>query len=107
MEIIKGKTWTFGENIDTDVIIPGRYLSGFGNKAAETRADLGVRPGIHRAGAVVQNQDLRFFQKGARDAKTLFLTARHIRAALVDWRIIFLREAVDEFSGLSDFASLF
>ncbi len=24
--IIKGQVWTFGDNIDTDVIIPGRYL---------------------------------------------------------------------------------
>ena len=25
--ILKGKVWKFGENIDTDVIIPGRYLT--------------------------------------------------------------------------------
>jgi len=27
MEKIKGKAWKFGDNIDTDVIIPARYLN--------------------------------------------------------------------------------
>jgi len=27
MDKIKGKAWKFGDNIDTDVIIPARYLN--------------------------------------------------------------------------------
>lgn len=26
MKIIEGRVWTFGDNIDTDVIVPGQYL---------------------------------------------------------------------------------
>ncbi|TFF89597.1 MAG: 3-isopropylmalate dehydratase [Promethearchaeota archaeon] len=28
--ILKGKVWTFGENVDTDVITPGKYLDDLG-----------------------------------------------------------------------------
>ena len=44
MDIIKGKTWTFGENIDTDVIIPGRYLRTFNPKDLAEHVLEGERP---------------------------------------------------------------
>ena len=44
MDIIKGKTWTFGENIDTDVIIPGRYLRTFNPQALADHVLEGERP---------------------------------------------------------------
>ena len=44
MNIIKGKTWTFGENIDTDVIIPGRYLRTFNPQDLADHVLEGERP---------------------------------------------------------------
>ncbi|MBQ1781586.1 MAG: 3-isopropylmalate dehydratase small subunit [Methanobrevibacter sp.] len=42
--MIKGKTWTFGENIDTDVIIPGRYLRTFNPQDLADHVLEGERP---------------------------------------------------------------
>lgn len=44
MDIIKGKIWTFGENIDTDVIIPGRYLRTFNPQDLADHVLEGERP---------------------------------------------------------------
>lgn len=44
MKIIEGKTWTFGKNIDTDVIIPGRYLRTFNPQDLVDHVLEGERP---------------------------------------------------------------
>ena len=44
MDIIEGKTWTFGKNIDTDVIIPGRYLRTFNPNDLALHVLEGERP---------------------------------------------------------------
>lgn len=44
MKEIKGKVWKFGNNIDTDVIIPGRYLRTFSLDELASHAMEGVDP---------------------------------------------------------------
>ncbi|MCC7554168.1 MAG: 3-isopropylmalate dehydratase small subunit [Methanobacteriaceae archaeon] len=44
MDEIKGKIWTFGENIDTDIIIPGRYLRTFDLQVFANHVLEGERP---------------------------------------------------------------
>ena len=43
MDKIKGKVWKFGDNIDTDVIIPGRYLRTFDPKDLARHVMVGER----------------------------------------------------------------
>ncbi|KZX14588.1 homoaconitase small subunit [Methanobrevibacter filiformis] len=44
MELIEGKVWKFGDNIDTDVIIPGRFLRTFDPKELASHVMAGERP---------------------------------------------------------------
>lgn len=44
MDKIKGKTWIFDDNIDTDVIIPGRYLRTFNPQDLADHVLEGERP---------------------------------------------------------------
>lgn len=44
MDKIKGRVWLFGENIDTDIIIPGRYLRTFDFQTFAEHVLEGERP---------------------------------------------------------------
>ncbi|MDD5960196.1 MAG: homoaconitase small subunit [Methanobrevibacter wolinii] len=44
MEKIQGRVWKFGENIDTDLIIPGRYLRTFNPQDLADHVLEGERP---------------------------------------------------------------
>ena len=48
MAEIKGKVWNFGDNIDTDVIIPGRYLRTFNPDDLALHVLEGERPDFTR-----------------------------------------------------------
>ncbi len=45
MTTIEGKVWKFGDNVDTDVIVPGKYLIGDIEEIAEHVME-GIRPGF-------------------------------------------------------------
>lgn len=48
MDKIKGKVWIFKDNIDTDIIIPGRYLRTFDLKTFADHVLEGERPDFTR-----------------------------------------------------------
>ncbi len=45
MTIIEGRVWKFGDDVDTDVIVPGRYLIG-GVAEIALHVMEGIRPGF-------------------------------------------------------------
>ena len=82
-------------------------LGGFRNEFAEAFADQRIGAGIHRTGGIIQNEDFRLFQKGARNTQTLLLTAGNIGTALFDPGVILVRELLNELVGLGQAAGLF
>lgn len=61
MEKIQGKVWKFGDNIDTDVIIPGRYLRTFSLDELASHAMEGVDPdfakNVEKGDIIVANEN--------------------------------------------------
>src|SRR5699024_1030843 len=61
--------------------------------------DTGVSCRIYRTGGVIQDQDLRFLQKGSGNTQTLLLTSGNISAAPGNIGMISIRHPVDKFIG--------
>ena len=74
-------------------------LGGAGNLAGESRPDLGVGSGIHRAGGVVQDKHLGMLKQRPGNTQPLFLTAGHIGPAPFDAGLITIREALNKLIG--------
>ena len=77
-----------------------------GMNSTEALADQRIGAGIHRAGGVVQDQDLGLFQQRAGDAQPLLLAAGDVGAALLDLGVVFIGELLDELIGLRQPAGL-
>ncbi|MPM45443.1 hypothetical protein SDC9_92130 [bioreactor metagenome] len=65
-------------------------------KLLQRLSNLRIRVGVHRTGGVIENQDAWFFEQRAGDAEALLLSAGDVGAALLNPRLIALRERLDE-----------
>ena len=98
MSEIKGKVWNFGDNIDTDVIIPGRYLRTFDEKELAVHVLEGERADFTKG---VQKGDIILAGDNFGCGSSRVQAAVAIKAAGVDVIIaksfarIFYRNAID------------
>ena len=81
-------------------------LRRLGDIGAEALADQRVGARVDRGGRVVEDQNLRLFEKRPGDAETLLLSAGDVRAALLDIGVIPVGEGADEFVRLREPARL-
>ncbi|MGB9938182.1 MAG: homoaconitase small subunit [Methanobacterium sp.] len=98
MEKIQGKVWKFGDNIDTDVIIPGRYLRTFSLDELASHAMEGVDPdfakNVERGDIIVADEN--FGCGSSREQAAVVL--KHLGVAAViakSFARIFYRNAVN------------
>ena len=94
MTMMRSASCTDGNTLGDD------DLGGLGDVLAEALADQGIGAGIHRAGGVVQDEDLGLLQQGAGNAQALLLAAGDVGAALFDLGVVLVGELLDELIGL-------
>ena len=71
-----------------------------GDQAVHRLLDLALGLGVDRAGRLVEDQDARIVQQGARDGDPLALAARQRVAALADHGVVAVRQPADEVVGV-------
>ena len=102
MDIIKGKTWTFGENIDTDVIIPGRYLRTFNPQDLADHVLEGERPDFTKnvkSGDIIV-ADENFGCGSSREQAPVAIKTAGVSAIVAkSFARIFYRNAINETTG--------
>ncbi len=59
-------------------------------------ADLRLGFGVHRGGGIIQDEDARILQQGARDGDALLLPAGDGHPALADQGLVAVREGKDD-----------
>src|SRR5262245_8856340 len=57
---------------------------------------------VERAGGLVENQDTGASEDRSRDRQSLTLAAGQLDAAIADWRVVSIREAIDELVGAGE-----
>jgi hypothetical protein len=62
----------------------------------QRRLDIGLGAAVERAGRLVEDQDRRVLDQGARDRDALLLAARELQAALADAGVEAVGERLDE-----------
>lgn len=98
MEKIKGKVWKFGDNINTDAIIPARYLntSDPGELAKHCMEDAGTEfPEKHSKGDIIVGGK-NFGSGSSREHAPISIKAAGISAVIADsFARIFFRNAIN------------
>ncbi|MCH7845178.1 MAG: 3-isopropylmalate dehydratase small subunit [Acidobacteria bacterium] len=101
MTIIEGRVWKFGDDVDTDVIVPGRYLIGDVPEIARHVME-GIRPGF---ADLVEPGDIivagsNFGTGSSRDVAVKAMLATGIRAIVAEsFARIYFRNCIN--SGLA------
>ncbi|MDH4122592.1 MAG: 3-isopropylmalate dehydratase [Thermoplasmata archaeon] len=97
--MICGKVWRFGDNIDTDMIIPGRYLDNYSadflSKHVMEGADPAFASSVSKGDIVIAGRN--FGIGSSREQAAIALKAAGVQAVIAEsFGRIFFRNAVNQ-----------